>query len=455
MFYDVVIIGGGIAGIYTMYKLCRQSPEIRVLLLEKENYLGGRVYTYEDDSMLVEGGAGRFSKNHRFLNELIAELKLSNKIMPSSGGAVFFPANHSGIPQNSIFDAPGNDYKNIEDRQNYLQPLANMLLDMQLGETLPNAGLITKVILASEFESREKLMRMSFSQYALEILGDKSLIDYIHSTFGYYSELVIMNAYDAIQLMIELGPQNQFFVLKGGLSQIIDKMVAVIERNKNYKILKKRKVEKIEHLVGEMGGSGFRIYLQNSSVQYGAKKCVCALPRPALDKLDIFKPLEREFSLLKCGALCRIYSKFDGKDKEWFRDLPKFTTNNELRMVIPYDYKKGLIMISYSDNVFAKFWHNLHKEKGIRAVNKLLKEKIAESIGREIPMPSHTNIFYWPCGVGYWGVGANSEVISKKMVKPFEQMNLFICGEHFSEKYQQWMEGALETSENVLCKLFA
>jgi len=35
-------------------------------------------------------------------------------------------------------------------------------------------------------------------------------------------------------------------------------------------------------------------------------------------------------------------------------------------------------------------------------------------------------------------------------MKPIPEMDLFICGEHFSDKNQQWMEGALETSQKVL-----
>jgi protoporphyrinogen oxidase len=44
--YDIIIVGGGIAGIYTMYNLKKRNPKLKVLLLEKEDRFGGRVYTY-------------------------------------------------------------------------------------------------------------------------------------------------------------------------------------------------------------------------------------------------------------------------------------------------------------------------------------------------------------------------------------------------------------------------
>ena len=71
MIYDIIILGGGIAGLYTAYKLNKCSPHLKILLLEKENYLGGRVFTVHQGDMNVEAGAGRFADNHKYLMELL------------------------------------------------------------------------------------------------------------------------------------------------------------------------------------------------------------------------------------------------------------------------------------------------------------------------------------------------------------------------------------------------
>jgi hypothetical protein len=39
------------------------------------------------------------------------------------------------------------------------------------------------------------------------------------------------------------------------------------------------------------------------------------------------------------------------------------------------------------------------------------------------------------------------------MIKPFPKMELYVCGENFSENGQQWIEGALETSEKVVTQI--
>jgi hypothetical protein len=134
------------------------------------------------------------------------------------------------------------------------------------------------------------------------------------------------------------------------------------------------------------------------------------------------------------------------------RDLGKTTTDNDLRMIIPIDAEKGVVMISYTDNKYADEWNRLHKrDKAL--VDRRVATLIDDTLGIRIAKPEKTVVFYWDCGVGYWGVGANSHRIAKRMVRPFPGKRIFICGEHFSENHQQWMEGALETSEHVLRNL--
>jgi monoamine oxidase len=123
------------------------------------------------------------------------------------------------------------------------------------------------------------------------------------------------------------------------------------------------------------------------------------------------------------------------------------TTNNNLRMVIPISEKDGVIMISYSDNKYADGWNRLYKSKGVEGVDRELARLVKKSTGMDIPAPLSTRVFHWPCGVGYWGIGADS---SQFPLQPDTGVPIYLCGEHYSAKYQQWMEGALETAKRVV-----
>ena len=546
--YDYVVVGGGIAGLYTAYLLLTSPPKIKtysptrsirktktkmnfskksveklrrsnifgggitetksrkikkkdfpgspsVLVLEKENRLGGRVFTYKDNTMEVEAGAGRFHSSHHLLFDLIKKLDLQDKIQP--------------INSNPIY------------------------IDSLTGEKYPEQILntiIQKVISRSKNYSERELQKQSFLSFAKAVLLDSVQIKYIENSFGFSTELYYMNAYDAIILMKTLissklpsratanlsSPSqatekpskpskklsrrsiqipssgekaNGFYYLSGGLSQIIENLQKRIislggqiqtgvsvnnihlsssqatanlssPSQATEKSIKKRYIISGEYsnfsalrpekiLFGS--DDAFPKNVNSPFFEIITKNCIFALPKQHLQKISLFsrEPIFRDiFDKIYCGSLCRIYTKFS--NGSWFKDLSRFTTQNDLRMVIPINPEKGTIMISYSDNIYADRWNEFYEKRGMEAMKRRLRELLKECLLIDIPPLGSTHIFYWNCGVGYWAVGANSKKISKKMIKPFPNENIFVCGEHYSAKHQQWMEGALDTSSQVV-----
>ncbi len=110
-------------------------------------------------------------------------------------------------------------------------------------------------------------------------------------------------------------------------------------------------------------------------------------------------------------------------------------------------------MASYTDHKYADFWLRLYESEGVKGVNKELVKLYKETLGIEIPLPISTKVFHWKCGVGYWGVGADSEKLERLFRQPFARTHLYVCGEHYSAKSQQWMEGALETAREVVLRI--
>jgi monoamine oxidase len=496
--YDIIILGGGIAGIYTLYQLIKNPhfSQKRILLLEKSERLGGRIYSTnpykEHPEDVIEAGAGRFSQKHILLHELIKELNLENKIEKTTSKSEYYPIN----PETNIDFIPSNILSN----KNILQPLITLKNSIRSADNsstklpvtylneAPLWGadsnlhwykniilydkpkiteLILKVIIYSKLENPDYLRSVSFVEYAKGILT-KEEIQQIQDGFGYYSELVIMNTYDAIHLMENLNPDNDFYILNGGLTQINERMIDfVIKTQKKNPFKINQKVMNIRQLFSQNKEDNEKYEIQTQNKKYITEIIICALPKNVLEKISFFKPVYPFLSKIKCSPLCRIYSRFsttalEPQNKIWFNNLPKLTTNNHLRIVIPINKEKGIIMISYTDNKFADYWYKIYKKDGIKILNEKLKEEIEQSTGIIIPRePLQTNIYYWGCGVGYWGIGANSKEISQKMIQPFlnemkkneTKRNIYCCGEHYSEKNQQWIEGALETSKKVLEKI--
>jgi len=261
-----------------------------------------------------------------------------------------------------------------------------------------------------------------------------------------------MNAYDAIELMQQLGPNNQYYVLKGGLTQLVDKLITILKQKPNVHVSLEEEVKNIIPIKCEdQNTDEYEYKIKTKRHSFLAKTLISALPRQNIEKFRIFKPIRPILNKLKCGVLCRIYARFLPEDYAIFKHLPKFTTNNHIRMFIPINEKSGTIMIAYSDNKYAEYWNSLQSKKQI--IQKW-KSEFYESTGIHAPDPVDIYVYYWKCGVGYWGIGANSKEISQRMIQPIDKYpNLFCCGEPYSEKNQQWIEGALETSENVLSRI--
>jgi hypothetical protein len=386
-----MILGCGIAGLYSAYQLLKRNPDRTLLLLEKEKRLGGRIHTYVDKQMTVDAGAGRFSKNHTLLLELLKELHLDKKIVPiTSSFEVAEPS-----PYNLKF-------------------------------------VLGKIIAFSKIDPIHDLVNLSFIHYA-RLVVSKEEVQFIEDSFGYYTELVVMNARDAIELLLQLN--DDFFILKDGLSQLIDKLVQRLQLYPNVEI-RYEEVLSIQQL-----NTQYRIRTNKNT--YTTPYCICTLPSNVVKKIAFFRPLAPLLRYITTAPLCRIYSILDNKQ---FKNLPKMTTKTPLRMIIP----SGHIVMFYSDNKYAMYWQDIYEKQGIYGVNRALTYYVKELLNIDIK-PKHTKVFYWHDGVGYWTVGARKEMIAQQLQQPFP--NFYMCGEHYSTTFQQWMEGALETSKKIVDRI--
>ena len=403
--YDIVIVGGGISGLFLAYKLSETNLEI--LLLEKDKNLGGRIHTSTDGNIQYECGAGRFNEKHEKLISLIHELKLQENMI--------------ALPKN--IDIVVRDYKtNIPLNSSYLFS-----------------------ILKDKYSDYDKshLQKITFYQLLIDMF-DSETANYMKDTLGYDAEFLHLNAHAAITMFKDdLFDETEYYVLKGGLSQIMDKMESALKKRKNVTILKKNELKKI-----------FDDKIVTSIDTYNYKNLVLAIPQYNLKKLDEFKDFKQIDSVTPIELL-RIYATYPLSNGEpWFKDIKRTTTNNYIRHIIPIDYSKGLIMISYTDSLYAKLLANLHS---------FSEEKLMEAIHKEInclfditpPKPKKVYFHYWNdaySGLHVWKPGCDIDEIYPQILQPDTKKNIYICGETYSKK-QGWIEGALETSYDILKKL--
>lgn len=431
--YDTIIIGGGIAGLYTGYHLSNSGQ--KVLIIEKNNYLGGKIYTFkgsiDEIKFQYEAGAGRFSDIHILLNNLINELGL-NKFK------LKIPNERVPIVRNLTY---GNKDK------------LNTVYKPNIDEKLDNTFLISKILNESKKYDKKFLENISFYNLAQHILSSDGA-QFLYDSYGYISELLYLNANDAIRMFKnDFNNKNQYYILKCGLSEICKRLKDRIENNGSEIILEKEFIS-YEYLYNNnlIVKCNKKISKVNYESFYNCRNLVFAIPKVSLMKIEKLYCISKELNSVIGYDLTRIYAIYPkNKDnKVWFHNLGKITTDNPIQYIIPIDKDKGLIMISYSDAFMAQYWKQSNDLGRLKIdINRHLKNIFPRY---KIPEPIYIKCHYWENGAHFYRPGYNSEKIYEKILQPIPKKNIYITGECYSFR-QAWIEGALETSEEILKKI--
>jgi monoamine oxidase len=423
--YDVIVVGAGIAGLYTVRELLRSHPTWRIALIEKYKGLGGRTYSYKApgfSNIQWEMGAGRIRKNHIMVMKLIKEYNLT--FIPISENVSFLKGPDAPL-ENSIFESVCIPM--------YIAPLANL----------------DKKVLATK----------TIQEIMLELYGREKTKD-ILERFPYKSEINTLRADLALQTFLgdgEMSSYKDYGVIGEGFSTLVACLRDECER-RGYILLNRHTVTDIQSAEGNTTDVkihfGKKGEIEGDIILRAEKACILALHRDALATIKPFHswPLLR---YIQTQPLLRCYAIFDRKNV-WFRGLGKIVTPMRPRYILPIDEKKGVIMISYTDGTDAKEYIRIQKEGGDAALQNAVMKDI-RSLFPEIYIPEP--IFFrshpWETGCSYWVPGLyEPKEISEKMRHPYPEKlgGVWLCGESWSLR-QAWVEGALENAKSCLAEL--
>jgi len=438
--YDVIILGAGIAGLRVGIELLKRygstgserKKGLRVCILEKYDYVGGRVITFKKNIEGVgevqwENGAGRISKSHTKVLGLLRQYGLHfGDISPQ----VDFLSTFDYTLRKDMF----SELINV-----YLKPLEQVPLKV--------------------------LERTTLGQLLEKVLGRTKARSF-YTEFPYYSEIHTLRSDIALKsFKEEMGTNSGFGVCVEGLSSLTDAM------NKEFQELGGKLIKDMEVISVENYGKGMtridckvreskcKTILENKR-SFVSKVCVAALHSEAVRGIRGLKeaPVLRH---LRMEPLLRVYAVFKpslqadrglkgaekGTGKVWFDGIPKVVTDSPIRYIIPIDYKKGVVMISYTDGADAK---KLMVEKDLESW--VMNEVRRLFPDYNIPDPVFFKKHPWVSGCTYWLPGRYNvydESIASLHPFPKKLPGVFMCGESFAVK-QCWMESALEQADLLL-----
>ena len=390
--HDIIIIGGGISGLYLMRQLLNGDAQ-KIALLEKSDHVGGKLRTSYDagGNIEFEKGPWRVSLNHHRMIHLCEKLNVDLKLIKKDAN-VFI--------DKKIQDIAIKDYKK-------------------------DGGL---------------------SVYDTFLYSDsKTFADHVEDKTG-YNEILDMtssvNAYDANTKL------ESYYVLSRGFSFLIQKLVESLPTSHIFTDFFVRNVEKREdhykiYSLHRVGSNQFREKI------WRCKKMVIACPPSAFRSWSVV----HHFNVLLAGIssypLCHIYAKSSKKPRYAHHEDFHIFTSDVLSQIISTNYDNDWFQMSYSGGRIARFWDHLH----LNHKNRWRKE-LATHLGKFLTIDVDAiRIYYWPDAIHMWlpSYHLNLERVYKLSLEPnpIECKNLFIIGEAFS-KNQGWCEGALETVHDLL-----
>jgi protoporphyrinogen oxidase len=422
MTYEYIICGAGIAGLYCALNLIEKNkvdPKT-ILILEKSYRVGGLIKTNNNDKFKIkyENGAGRFTENDKLLLELIIRFNLE---------------------QQKIELPTKKEYRKVFD---------------------------DKIITIKTDKFNRTLNKLIFKRYKLteqELLGNtlRSLCEdeigiertsILVESFGYTDEFDKVNAKNGLEIFRKnFLPNLRYYVLRDGLEQIILKLESLL-KEKGVVIQLSEMITDIEKKEKEKSNKSIVLHtatFDGDNRIYTTNNLVLAMPRGALVKIPFLQNIHSLLNSVEDSSLFRIYAVFpkNSDGKVWFHNIPKTTTNLPIQQFIPINADSGLVMITYSDTKNAKQWQ---QDK----INDVFKKKIMKNIRmlfpeKNIPEPIFLSSSFYAEGTHVWKVNCDGESLQSRILQPFRDINLFICGETYSTN-QGWIEGSLETSGIVV-----
>jgi hypothetical protein len=408
--YDYIIIGSGIAGLYSAYKIINTNPNASILILErnKREWLGGRTYNENFFGVSIATGAGiGRQKKDTLLLKLLNNLHISH------------------------------DKRIIH--KNY----ANNVLDVNIDK---NFSFYKK-----EYNKNPSLYKnKTFSQFAIELSGKENYNNFkIASGYSDYENS------DVFVVLYYYGMDDNFNKLNAFMLSWKDLVDTLINRLLEYNVNIKASsnVIQLNKLHDTTRECGFVVKCDNNKT-YMCNKLIIATTISSIQKLlpvnqfTIYKEIHGQ-------PFLRVYGKFSGRSAYIMKNAVKSYTivSGPLYKIIPIDTNKGVYMIAYNDNHGSIILKNNLKNT---LENRKLFAKLLESA---LGLPNDSlkldaiKDFYWNIGTHYYEPLSdnykNRSDFIEKAQNPMK--NIKVVGEVVAFD-QGWVEGALESVELAVTK---
>jgi protoporphyrinogen oxidase len=418
----ILIIGAGISGLYSAYKLYEKYGSMhQIQIIEKSNRIGGRINSLDIGDRKIELGAGVLLENHHNMIKLMNEFHIASHLNHHKSSK-YYVALQMNKKTNHYEQMKPIDLIN----DGFLDTIKNL-----------NDLIVTKKISPDTARSYS-LYGLLESVYGIEVA--KSIFD----QFGYDGDISDQNALDGINMLIrELGVGTYSF--SNGYIEIINKIYEfLIEHNIDIRL-------DTECADIQFNNNVYKCIIKGNENTLIADHLILAVPKHALCKINYLSPIRHLLTSVVSKSLMRVYLRFPipADKKVWFDEIKgTMVTDTMLRQIIPYDKSLGIIMI-YTSGSFAINLNYLLKKSKQMLIEEIMHRLKQIFFDRVIDDPINIYTKFWKRATHVWKPTFESNQLSEKILKPFPDKNLYIVGEAYAVN-QQWASGAISTVDRLM-----
>lgn len=458
IYNETICVGGGITSAYICYELKKRGYNKNIIVLEKENRVGGRLFsvysnetqTDENDANYSELGAMRLFKKGYMKKafHLLEELNIETFPVALNDDDNIFYYNGEHMRKGDVTLSTGIKIGDLE--KFALNNVKKQYPDFELENIYKYPEIMEMNII--DF----------YKKYGL--LNDEEIKKYIAYT-GYnllYDEnnpetnnltvapgLLISNWYSSAS------SSDQVYVKSGMVSivkKLYDRSNADIKLNTSVMYIEKdQNGLNVLHTI-----TSDRVYKI-----YKCKYLFLNITPAAIEQLNTIKKLpissQRIYMINQIVPLplMKVFLKWDD-DKLWWRksglNQGKSTTDLDLRMVHYYNDEDLLIYNSgsYATSLYLKFLKN--PAAAAKYVFAMLQEL------HPFPIPEPNYVFtlwkYWADGSNRWKKTVDLKKFTHAIPNGIkDKSNIFIAGDAYSE-FQGWIIGCINSSDIALDAFF-
>lgn len=310
----IVVIGGGITGLSTMHYLKRQlqqeQKQARLILIEKNEYLGGKIHTQTEGNFIMETGADSIVARHPGVLELVRELNYEQELVYNETGISYIHTNDElhAIPVGSTFGIPmsleslqASTLISEEGKKRFLED-----------ENIPNTSFTKENSIGEflEYFLGEEIVRKQIAPVLAGVysgdLYQLSLASTLPYLVDYKNEYgSIMKGFEANREQFDKQANKKFISFKNGLSALIERMEEMLPEVTFLKGVGTKAIVQKEEI--------YQIELANGEA-IEADAIVLAVPNDTVKMLLTNKELQPLFEQFTTASALTMYLAYNVPD---------------------------------------------------------------------------------------------------------------------------------------------